>query len=162
MNTIPEFGANPDYPYYRKGVTQLPPHINPPLDEYTNMAMCGVVGEAAGKYLQEHKIDDALARETVYGIVVAVNRVFEKDLTEWVITNFVDRKKFPDETDRLARIDFRIQDLEEKVGKAVIETVQDSPLMSEGKPFRIQLAVTAATALGKHLAGLKTYPDRKE
>jgi hypothetical protein len=162
MTSIPEFGANPKYPYYEKGVTQLPPDIKPPLDEYTNMEMAGIAGEAAVDYLVKSGVDETFAHETASGVVAFVNAWFEKNLTEWRLTGLVDRQKFPDEEHRFARINFEVNENHRECGRAAIEAVKGSPLMARGKEYVVAFARTVGNAVADHIEKLKTYPDAKE
>ena len=161
LPSIPELGGNSKYPYYQNGLTQLPPDVKPPLDEYTNMEMAGIAGKAAVDYLVKSGVDETFANETASGVVVFVNAWFEKNLTEWRLTSLVDRQKFPDEEHRFGRINFEVNENHRECGRAAIKALKGSALMAKGKEYVVAFARTVGNAVADHIEKLKTYPNTK-
>ena len=137
MKTLPEFGASTNYPYYEKGVTEIPSDILPPLDGYTNVEMAGVAGHAAVQYLVANGIDETSAVETGNAVVVAVNEWFETNLTEWRLAGLVVKAKFPDESSRVGRITAHVDQNQKEAGLAALAALRGSPLLSSGNDFLV-------------------------
>lgn len=161
MKSIPEFGANTDYPYYENGVTEVPRGIKPPLDGYTNMEMAAIAGHAAIQYLIENGIDETLAEETANAVVIAVNAWFEKDLTEWRLAGLVERGQSPDEPSRIGKINACVDQNQKETGLAALAALKGSPLLSRGKTFLVPFARAVGMSIATHIEGLRTCPDKR-
>jgi hypothetical protein len=154
LNAVPEYGANPDYPYYVKGVTNVPPDVPTPIDGYRNMELNALVAGSIAEYLESQDIDPTLARETVVSIVPQVNAVFENQFAEYRIAGLMDTKRHSDEGQRLAKFDRLIKELQSDVLRALIRAIGDSSLSERGDSFERQLCIQATKDLGEYIGSI--------
>ncbi|MFJ2983678.1 MULTISPECIES: hypothetical protein [unclassified Pseudomonas] len=132
---------------------KLPDGVFPPMPGYTHKELLAVAHARTEDFLKAKNIEPGLTRETLIALDTHLVNAFEKEGVEYQIATWYQK---PYESPDLRKRS--VTGMAEQFGalavKAAADSLDDSPLLSQGEEFYRQFITTTGNAVGDLIRSL--------